>query len=149
MSSSYLLFLLSGRFFGVKLEGALEILPWRQGRQVPLAYSYVEGLIEYRGKIYPVFNLAQRLGLKPQEAIGFAATGPRPQTPQSIILLEERNIPFGITVDEILKMTRIDEITPASPQGEEGGDRYIRGLVYDENREIILLDFERLFFHGG
>ena len=55
--------MLSGRLFGVKLDGAIEILPWRPSRRVPLSYSYVEGLLDYRGIVYPVFNLAQRLGM--------------------------------------------------------------------------------------
>jgi len=146
MTGSYLLFLLSGKLFGARLEGALEILPWRAARKVPLAYSYVEGLIDYRGVIYPVFNLAQKLGLKPQGPIGFTAQGETtPAGQQSIILLEEKKAPFGIMVDSIVKMIKADEVAPDASKG----DGFIRGLLYDDNKEIILLDFERLFFHGG
>src|SRR5574337_608203 len=100
MVSSYLVFILSGRLFGVKLLGAIEILPWRRARSVPLSYSYVEGLIDYRGVVYPLFNLSQRLGMSKSGPIGFtveekaqAAAG------QNIILLEENKTPFGIIVD--------------------------------------------------
>ena len=51
MTAGYLLFLLSGRIFGAELKGAVEIMPWRPGRRVPLSYSYIEGLIDYRGVI--------------------------------------------------------------------------------------------------
>lgn len=150
MTGSYLLFLLSGKLFGARLEGALEILPWRPARKVPLAYSYVEGLIDYRGVIYPVFNLVQKLGLKPQGPIGFTAQGePAPAGLQSIILLDEQKAPFGITVDSIVKMIKADEVAPPPQQDASTGDGFIRGLLYDDNKEIILLDFERLFFHGG
>ena len=70
MTGSYLVFLLGGKLFGARLSGAVEILPWRLSRAVPLSYSYVEGLLDYRGTIYPVFNLAQRLGMSRQDPIG-------------------------------------------------------------------------------
>jgi purine-binding chemotaxis protein CheW len=150
MTAGYLLFLLSGRIFGAELRGAVEIMPWRQGRRVPLSYSYVEGLIDYRGVIYPVFNLFQLLSLKPLEPIGFIAEGPaQPAAPQSIILLEESKMLFGITVDNVVKMAKIDELSPV-PQQTRGLDpQYIKGIAYDNNQEIIILDFERLLFHAG
>ena len=43
------IFLLSGRLFGARLSGAIEIVPWRRSRPVPQSYFYVEGLIDYRG----------------------------------------------------------------------------------------------------
>jgi purine-binding chemotaxis protein CheW len=150
MTVGYLLFLLSGRIFGAELRGAVEIMPWRQGRRVPLSYSYVEGLIDYRGVIYPVFNLFQLLSLKPLEPIGFIAEGPaQPAALQSIILLEESKMLFGITVDNVVKMAKIDELSPV-PQQTRGLDpQYIKGIAYDNNQEIIILDFERLLFHAG
>jgi chemotaxis signal transduction protein len=73
MKSGYLLFLLAEWLFGVKLVGAIEILPWRPCRRVLLSYSYVEGLLDYRSTVYPVHNLAQRLGLGKPVPIGFTA----------------------------------------------------------------------------
>ncbi len=150
MTGSYLLFLISGRIFGVELKGAVEIMPWRQGRKVPRSYSYVEGLIDYRGTIYPVFNLLQRLGLKPLEPIGFISAEPaRPASPQSIILLEENKMLFGITVDSVVKMAKMDALSPVSQQTRGLDPQYIKGIAYDDNQEIIILDFERLLFHAG
>ncbi|HWR73650.1 MAG TPA: chemotaxis protein CheW, partial [Nitrospirota bacterium] len=105
---------------------------------------------DYRGVIYPVFNLFQRLSLKPLEPIGFIAEGPaQPAAPQSIILLEENKMLFGITVDSVVKMAKIDELSPV-PQQTRGLDpHYIKGIAYDDNQEIIILDFERLLFHAG
>ena len=100
MINSYLVFLLSGRLFGVKLLGAIEILPWRRSRPVPLSYSFVEGLIDYRGVIYPIFNLGRQLGMGGPGPVAFPAR----ETARSIILLEENKAPFGIIVDSVVKM---------------------------------------------
>jgi purine-binding chemotaxis protein CheW len=145
MKSSYLLFLLAERLFGVKLTGAIEILPWRPSRRVPLSYSYVEGLLDYRGTIYPVHNLAQRLGLSKPGPIGFTAgQAESAAREQSIILLEENSLPFGIVVDSIKRMMSLDE-PAAAPEKVRGVDpKFVKGFSYQEDEEIMILDFERL-----
>jgi purine-binding chemotaxis protein CheW len=141
MIHSYLVFLLSGRLFGVKLLGAIEILPWRRSRSVPLSYSSVEGLIDYRGTIYPVFNIGRRLFLSGPGPTGASAQA---EATQSIILLEENKNFFGITVDSVVKMAKLEEpsATPEKIQGMEMN--YIQGVVLEDDQEILVLDFERL-----
>jgi purine-binding chemotaxis protein CheW len=140
MKSSYLLFVLAGRLCGIRLSGAVEILPWRPTRRVPLSYAYVEGLLDYRGILYPVYALARRLGLQAPDAGGDdgRASGGR-----SIILLEEAGAPLGIVVDSVLRMMNLEE--PAHPDQVQGVDPlYVKGLSYDDNQEIMILDVERL-----
>ena len=150
MTAGYLVFSLSGRVFGVLLEGALEIIPWRRSRPVPLAYSYVRGLIDYRGKLYPVFDLTQRLELKPSEPMGFVAEAPAPSTHgESILLLEVNKNPFGIEVDAVKGMAKIEEVAPPPAESRDVSVQFIKGICYDNNEEVVLLDFERLFFHGS
>lgn len=152
MNISYLLFALSDRVFGVRLSGAKEIFPWRKPRPVPLSYSYVAGLIDYRGTVYPVYNLEHRMGLKRPGPIGFAAKEPASEEPmknRSIILLEEKGTPpVGIIVDSVLKMTSLEE--PAEkPKKSEGIDpAYIRGIVKADDQDVILLDMEKVI-HAG
>ena len=148
MMNNYLLFRIAERLLGVKLQGAIEILPWRRSRPVPLAYSYIEGVMEYRGAIYPVFHLAQLLGLSRTGPIGFTAHAPESdelRKGQSIILLEEGGRPFGITVDTVVKMARFED--PTGPPAESKGIdmKMVKGILFDDDQEIILLNFERLF----
>lgn len=150
MTTGYVVYILAGRSFGVNLGAALEIIPWQEGKQVPLAYSYVEGILDYRGRIYPVFNIEKRLGLKPLGPIGFTASGPENASTVSrdLLLLEENGTAFGIAVDSVQKMAQLDQIVPAQSETQGIAAQYIRGLAYEDNREIIILDFERLLFHG-
>jgi purine-binding chemotaxis protein CheW len=145
MKSSYLLFLLSEQLFGVKLVGAIEILPWRPCRRVPLSYSYVEGLMDYRGTVYPVHNLAQRLGLGKAGPIGFITGQDEPAMKgQSIILLEENSVPFGIVVDSVMRMMNLEEPVAAPEKVRSVDPKYVKGFSYEEDKEIMILDFERL-----
>jgi len=149
MTTNYLLFLLSGRLFGVKLDGAIEILPWRPSRRVPLAYSYVEGLIDYRGVVYPVFNIAQQLGMAKPGPIGFTAAEPvGNRSGQSIILLEVNKNPFGIVVDAIVKMTPLAPPTAGQAKPQGVNPKFVQGLAYEDEREVVILDGERLL-HAG
>lgn len=147
MTDQYLIFVLAGTLFGIRLDGAVEIVPWRQARKVPCAYSYVEGILDYRGTIYPVFDLAPVLGLKAPGSIGFAAAEPSGGPRESIIFLRTGKEPLGISADRVVKMTRVDELLPP-PKESAVNVQYVKGLVYDEGREIAILDFERLLFHG-
>lgn len=149
MISSYLVFLLAGRLFGTKLQGALEILPWRRSRSVPLSYSYVEGLLDYRGTIYPVFNIGQRLGISSPGPIGFlAGNKERTDGGTSIILLEVNKAPIGIVVDSVVKMAKLEEQAAKPRSTPEIDPNYVKGIVIENEQEILVLDFERLF-HGG
>ncbi len=149
MTSRYLIFSLAGRSFGVRLSGAIEILPWRPARRVPLAYSYIDGLIDYRGTIYPVFNLAQRLGLSKPGPIGFTAETREPSAPgQGIILLEENKVPFGIIVDGVTKMVSLEEPSISAAKTPGIDPNLTRGVVFDDDQEVTILDFERLL-HAG
>jgi chemotaxis signal transduction protein len=149
MMSSYLLFRLAERLFGVRLQGAIEILPWRPPRRVPLAYSYVEGILDYRGAIYPVFNLAQVLGMSKPGPIGFAASeAPDARKEQSIILLQEGDHPFGITVDSVVKMALFADAGEKASEIKGINTNVVKGVRYDDDQEVILLSFERLF-HAG
>jgi len=145
MTSSYLLFLLSGRLCGVRLSGAIEILPWRRSRPVPLAYSYVEGVIDYRGTIYPVFNLSHRLGMSKPGPIGFLAEETDLQrTGQSIILLEENKMRFGIIVDSVAKMAALADPVSAPEKVQDIDPKYVKGIAQEDDQDIMILDFERL-----
>ncbi len=149
MMQNFLLFRVGERIFGVRLQGAVEIVPWLQPRQVPLSYSYVEGVRDYRGTIYPIFNLAQLLGLSRPGPIGFTAPdGGGERTDSSIILLREGDSPFGITVDTVVKMAKLDD-APDEKIDVKGIDKQlVKGIRYEDDQEIILLSFERLFYAG-
>ncbi len=149
MTGNYLLFRLGERLFGMPMEGAREILPWRRTRSVPLAYSYVEGLMAYRGTVYPVFHLSQLLGLPKTASIGFTASDePAPLKERSIILLREGDRTFGISVDSVVKMAKLERSEDQTVDLKGVQSPLIKGRGFEDNQEIILLSFERLF-HAG
>jgi purine-binding chemotaxis protein CheW len=147
MMSNYLLFQIAERLFGVKLQGAIEVVGWRRPRPVPLAYSFIEGVMEYRGTIYPVFNLSQLLDVSRPGPIGFtAASGDGQPKGESIILLQEGDRPYGITVDSVVKMARLEDPTDLPAEITGINSKLVKGVQMNDDQEIILLNFERLFY---
>ena len=106
--------------------------------------------MEYRGSLYPVLHLAQLLDISRTSPIGFTApAGIEQPKGQSIILLQEGDRPFGITVDSVVKMARLED--PTDPPVDVRGidPKLVKGVHTDsDDQEIILLHFERLF-HAG
>jgi chemotaxis signal transduction protein len=60
-------------------------------------------------------------------------------------LLEEKKSPFGIVADRVVKMAKFED-PMGSPENSTVVDpQYTKGIVFDGNKEITILDFERLF----
>ncbi|HXY62498.1 MAG TPA: chemotaxis protein CheW [Nitrospirota bacterium] len=149
MTRSYLIFLLSGRLFGAQLSGAIEVVPWRRSRPVPMSFPYVEGLIDYRGFVYPVFNLAQWLGMSRPAPIGFIAEEKdQSKDSRNIILLEEHGVPFGIIVDSIVKMAKLEDPVRVPNKSREVETKFMKGIAVEDEQDIVILDFERLLYAG-
>ena len=149
MMQNFLVFQIDERLFGVRLQGAVEIVSWKRPRRVPLSYSYVEGIREYRGTIYPIFNLGHLLGLSRPGPIGFTAPdGEAGRNDRSIILLREGERPFGIIADAVVKMAKLDDAVDEKIDVKGIDAQLVRGIRYEEDQEIILLSFERLFYAG-
>jgi chemotaxis signal transduction protein len=67
---------------------------------------------------------------------------------QSIILLGDNKIHFGIIVDTVVKMANLEDPLPVPAKTPGVDPRYIKGTVFEDDREITILDFERLI-HAG
>lgn len=106
-----LTFRVGPRFLGISISKILEILPTPKPTPVPLAFAHVEGIVEYRKALIPVYNLGRRLSVPPN-----------PSASSHLIVIRDGDASFGVTVDEIGKI--ISQPTPADlPAG-----RPVQGL---------------------
>ena len=90
----------AGRVVGVELGSVREIIPARRPTRLPGAGPYVSGLVNVRGTIVTVIDLAVRLGRADTPAKG---TG-------SIVLIEHGAKLVGVAVDEVLDVRRTAEL---------------------------------------
>jgi purine-binding chemotaxis protein CheW len=75
--------------FGVPITHILEIVGSARPQPVPLAPSFVGGLVHYRGDVLTTVSLRQLLGLPPKEGT------------QDILVLESKGGCFGLLVDSV------------------------------------------------
>ena len=121
------LFRLAGRVHGVALEAVREVIPSRRPTRLPGAPAHVAGLINVRGTIVTVIDLAARLSGRPADQAG------------STILVEHGTKLVGLAVDEVLEVRSFppEAIEPAGPG--QGGDA-VAGLGHFGDSIVIVLD---------
>lgn len=118
--------------YGVPIASLHEIVRVPEITAVPDAPSYMEGVINLRGKIVSVLDLRKRFG---KEAGAFHRRS-------RILVVEHKGRLAGMIVDaasEVLKIPEID-IEPAPGMMLEGGLDCVTGLGKYKGRLIILLD---------
>jgi purine-binding chemotaxis protein CheW len=122
--------------FGVdvkKVEGVIALVDITR---MPRAPHFVEGIINLRGQIIAVVDLASRLGIEAGEH------GPATR----IVVVEAMEVKVGLIVDSPEVINIKEEDIEASP-ALIGGDiesSFIKGVVKMGERLLILLDVDRV-----
>ena len=122
--------------FGIDILVVQEINRVQQITRVPQSPPCVKGVINLRGRIVPVVDLRQRLGLETTDYTSASR----------IIVVEEDARIIGFIVDKVNEVLRINtSIVDPAPDivGNVTGD-YIKGVGKLEDRLLILLDLSRL-----
>lgn len=128
-----LLFEVGGRVYACGIDAVREIIPFRRCTRLPGAPSFVCGLINLRGTIVTVLDLAARLD-----------AGSVDRVEGSIVLAEHGSKVVGIGVDRVRDVQPIppDEIEPATGDDTRGG--IVRGLAHLDGQVVVLLDVPQL-----
>lgn len=117
--------------FGCGIDVVREIVPNRRATRLPGAPASVQGLINLRGTLVTVVNLAVWLGDE------------RPATAEgSIVLVEHGGKVAGIAVDDVLDVQHVVVDPAAGAAGDRDGA--IRGMGRLGDTVVILLDIARL-----
>lgn len=127
---------LASEHYGVDISDVREIIRMQNITRVPGATSYVEGIINLRGKVLPVLDLRKRLGLKVAD-----------QTEESrIVVIDISEGEVGVIVDAVTEVLRVSgsSIEPPSAMVTQGNADYLRGIAKLTERLIILLDMNKL-----
>ncbi|NLV87759.1 MAG: purine-binding chemotaxis protein CheW [Tissierellia bacterium] len=135
--NQYVVFKLGKSEFGIDIMNVKEIGPYEEAVSLPDTPSFIEGVINYRGKVIPVINLKKRLNLGEKNITK--------DTRIIVITLNEKEV--GFIVDEASQTIRVsDEQIDPAPSFISGVDkRYISGVgKLDDKRLLILIDLEKV-----
>jgi purine-binding chemotaxis protein CheW len=122
--------------FAADIHAVERVLRYQSPTPVPNVAEWVDGVIEYQGRVVPVINLRRRFGL--EEAPAEGAT--------RIIVLSTPDGWVGAVVDAVLEVASVPsgEIAPPPPLFRGLSADYVRGIVRRNGRLGILLDTARL-----
>jgi len=138
-SQQFLLFRLADEEYGVEISRVREIVPFGAVTRVPQREPWVLGVMNLRGRVVPVVDLAVKFG-RPA----------RPLTGRTCIVLVDLVVGdqpciVGVVADAMSRVASLgsDDIDAPPPFGTPIGLDYLAGLARLEDRFALLLDLDR------
>lgn len=117
--------------YAIAVERVREVVKAERITRVPGAPPYVRGIINLRGRVVPVIDLRQRLGLDP---------GPSQQA--RIMVVEDGPVLVGMLVDRASEVLRVrpEHLHPPEEvlQGDPS-DRFVEAVANLDGRLIVVL----------
>jgi len=121
--------------FGINVIKVKEILQPLPVTIIPLAHPHIEGIVQLRGEVLPVVNMAKVLGTELQGT----------EQEQKFIVAEFNQQRVVFHVDNVSIIHRISWNQIEKPSDMyQGGSSQIIGVVKHKEDMILLLDFERI-----
>lgn len=122
--------------FAVEVAQVREIIRMEEITRMPKSPPFVEGIINLRGQIIAVIDLARRLNLPSGER------GPETR----IIVVEAGDVKVGMIVDSVSEVLRAsaEAVEPNPALAADVSAAFLQGVVKHDNRLIILLDLARI-----
>ncbi len=139
-AAQYLTFSLGEEVFAMDIRTVREIIQYGSTTPVPLMPDFVRGVMNLRGAVVPVIDLAARFRQ--------AATEPTRRT--CIVIFEvyadDGRHTLGVMVDAVHEVLEIDGqlVDPPPSFGTRVAPEFIRGMARLDKRIVILLDLDRV-----
>ena len=128
-----LVFSLAGERYGIEMAHVLEVVPIRELTPVPCTPPFVLGVVNHRGRIFPVLDFRRLFELAGQGIKGESR----------VVAVEARGVTFGIFADAVPVTMRVAAHDIALPPMTLTGDRqaFLRGVT---GEMVAVLDLTAL-----
>lgn len=129
----YMTFQVGTDFFGIELKYVNEIIQMQPVTPIPEVEHFIKGLINLRGKIIPVIDVADRFGKEPFEY----------NDRTCVIVIEVRGIEVGLIIENIAEVVSIEEkdiLPPPSVGHGSSQGKFIHGIGKIGDEVKLLLD---------
>jgi purine-binding chemotaxis protein CheW len=130
-------FHLHGQEFCVRTTTIREIRGWGVSTPIPHAPKDVIGVMNLRGSVIPIIDLALKLGMRQTE----------PSERSAIIVAEVHGNAMGLIVDRVSDILNIplESLQPVPEISVVGGTTYSDGIIAQPSGMICLLNLEQMF----
>lgn len=136
----YLTFILGGETFAIGIRGIKEIIEYHSLTEVPMMPACIRGVINLRGAVVPVLDLAARFGKNSSEVTKKTC----------IVIVEvesaEERYNMGVVVDAVNAVLEIpaSEIEPPPSFGAKIRSDFIEGMGKVGGKFVILLNVDQV-----
>jgi len=139
-SAQYLTFKIAGETYAVSILRVREILQYETVTKVPATPRSIRGVMNLRGSVVPVVDLAVKFGL-PESAL----------TPRTCVVIlevanDEERMVMGVmadTVSEVMEL-RAEDIEPPPPFGSRVKVDYLAGMGKADKKFLLVLDIDKV-----
>nr|WP_316650500.1 chemotaxis protein CheW [uncultured Gellertiella sp.] len=133
-------FRLHSQEFCVKTTTIREIRGWGKATPIPHAPDFVLGIMNLRGTVIPIIDLARKLGM--------ASVAPSERS--AIVVAEIHGVAFGLVVDQVSDILTVNpgQIQPVPPINIPSGAEYADGIIVRDTALICFLNLDLMFDLG-
>lgn len=120
--------------YSVDIMSVREIRGWTRPTPLPHSADYVRGVINLRGTVLPIVDLARRLAISVEEA-----------SERNVIIVSRiRHQTVGLLVDAVSDILAIPEtdMQPPPEMAEDEERGFVQSLTIVEGRMLRILDLE-------
>ena len=130
----YITFRIGEQYYCIDIMSVREIRGWTPATTLPRSPGFVRGVINLRGVVLPIIDLADRLG--------FPATEPTAR--HVIIVTQTGKQVVGLLVDAVSDIIAMpaDKVQPTPDVGSDAARVFVLGVMAIEDRMISLIALE-------
>ena len=136
MQRELITFEVCGQHFALEIMAIREIRAWTPATRLPRVPAHIAGVVNLRGTVLPVMDLAARLGWQATEA-----------TPRhAIIVTQLEGQACGLIVDSVSDIVTLDadSLQPPPATADDAIAPFLEGLAAIEDRMVMVLDLTAL-----
>lgn len=139
--NTFLSFRIGKETFAVSVLKVLEVLQEQHITEVPNTTDFIEGVINFRGKITPVIDTRAKFNLEKREE------GEKHVVIVFDILVENKKMIIGAMADSVHDVISFSEedILAVPELGYSYNTNFLTGMLKNENSFTMILDIDKVF----
>lgn len=136
-TTQQVIFKIDNEEYGLEIMRVNIIEKYQDPVKVPNTPEYIEGIINLRGEVIPIYNLRKKFSL------------PKKETTEDtmIIITKTMDVKVGFIVDAVVEIKVIDEDNiESAPKMVTGNGmrKYIKSVAKFDSRLVVLLDADMM-----
>jgi len=127
-------FQLAAEEYAIPIAQVKEIVQYNGATKMPNTPEYMEGIINLRGKVVSIIDLAKKFVVATEK-----------KSARQALIVEVSGQEIGLVVDTVTEVLRIEENAMEAANGIVQSNEFIQSIGKVDKRLLIVLDLPKLF----